>query len=209
MSAIVIDINEAKKRRKRGKKYDFVFQFKIILKHISPPIWRRIQVPETYTFWDLHVAIQDSMGWTDSHLHEFYIHGKDVTIGIPNDEYDHDILPERSERIRDYFRTDKDSCNYNYDFGDYWEHKVVLEKILPVEKDRNYPICLNGKRACPPEDCGGVVGYEELIEILKNPDNDGYEEYYNWLGGEFKPEEFKLEDVFFSDPEEAYKHRWM
>ncbi len=146
------------------RKFDRVYQFKITLKGIKPPILRKIQVPETYTFCDLHVATQDVMGWQDYHLHEFKIikplTGKKVAIGILDEEdfgpWSRKILPSWKEKIAEYFSTEKRDADYIYDFGDHWEHKVVLEKILPREKNVKYPRCIGGKRACPPEDCGGV-----------------------------------------------------
>ena len=153
------------------RKYDRVYQFKITLKSISPPIWRRIQVPESYSFWDLHVAIQDVMGWLDSHLHEFEIInpsiGIKVAIEIPGEDFDMDreTLPGWEQKIDDYFNMENRVAYYEYDFGDSWEHMIKLEKIIPRDKDTDYPKCIAGKRSCPPEDCGGVWGYEDFLEI--------------------------------------------
>jgi len=192
------------------KKFNQVYQFKITLKGSKPPIWRRIQVPETYTFWDLHVAIQDSMGWFDYHLHQFNMlnpsTGLKVEIGIPDEEFDWDriILPELKQKIADYFSMENRIADYVYDFGDNWEHKVQLEKILQGEKNINYPICIQGKRACPPEDCGGVWGYEEFLEAIKDPKNPEHNEMMEWIGGEFYSEYFDVNEVVFDDPD---KHR--
>ncbi|MGB7534069.1 MAG: plasmid pRiA4b ORF-3 family protein [Halobacteriota archaeon] len=191
------------------KKFNQVYQFKITLEGIKPPIWRRMQVPETYTFWDLHVAIQDAMGWIDYHLHEFELEnpstGLTVNIGSPNEDFGEEVLPEGEQKIADYFSMENRSADYVYDFGDSWEHKIQLEKILPREKDINYPICIKGKRACPPEDCGGIWGYEELLEIIRNPEHEEYEEMLEWLGGEFDPEDFDVEEVSFADPDKRRK----
>jgi len=185
-------------------KFERVYQFKIALEGISPPIWRRIQVPETYTFWDLHVAIQDAMGWLDCHLHEFEVSvpstGTKVKIGIPDEEFGRPILPGWEKKITQYFLKENDKAGYCYDFGDGWSHKVELEKILPREKDVNYPRCIEGKRACPPEDCGGVSGYEELLSVMKDKPHERYEEMVEWLGGEFDPERFDPKEVKFDDP---------
>ncbi len=187
------------------KKFDQVYQFKISLRDIKPPIWRRIQVPETYSFWDLHVAIQDSMGWSDCHLHQFEMFspsiGMNIKIGILDEEgYDMDIHPGWKLKIADHFSMEDKSAAYTYDFGDNWEHKIQLEKILPREKNTNYPVCIGGKRAGPPEDCGGVSGYENLLETINDPDNEEYEETIEWLGGEFDPEHFDPGEVHFDDP---------
>ena len=193
------------------KKYNQVFQFKITLKGIKPPIWRRIQVPEIYTFWDLHVAIQDAMGWDDYHFHEFEVvnppTGLRENIGIPapDEVFGREVLPGWGEEIADFFSMENRTASYVYDFGDDWEHKIQLEKILPRDKDIKYPICIKGKRACPPEDCGGIWGYTELLEIINNPEHEEYEEMLEWLGGEFDPEHFDTVEVGFDDPDKRHK----
>ncbi|MCL5985460.1 MAG: plasmid pRiA4b ORF-3 family protein [Actinobacteria bacterium] len=193
------------------KKFSQVYQFKITLKGIKPPIWRRVQVPETYTFWDLHVAVQDAMGWTDTHLHEFEMLnpsiGLEMEIGIPDDEFEYsiDILPGWKQKIADWFSMESRFADYRYDFGDDWRHRIELEKILPREKDRDYPICIKGKRACPPEDCGGVWGYEDFLEAIGDPSHEEHEEILEWAGGEFDPEYFDVNEVIFSDPDERRK----
>ena len=189
------------------KKFDQVYQFKITLKGIKPPIWRRIRVPETYTFWDLHVAIQDAMGWLDYHLHQFEMvnpsTGMKVEIGIPDKEsgWGREILLGWKQKIADYFSIENRSADYTYDFGDNWEHIIKLEKILPRDKNIDYPICIAGKRACPPEDCGGIWGYENFLEIINDPDNKEYEDMIEWVGGEFDPEHFDVKEVSFDDPD--------
>ncbi len=191
------------------KKYDRVYQFKITLKGIRPLIWRRIQVPETYSFWDLHIAIQDAMGWLDYHLHQFEMvdasTGMEVIIGIPDKESGLEILPEMKQKIAEFFSMENRSADYVYDFGDYWEHKILLEKILPRDKNIDYPICVAGKRACPPEDCGGIGGYEDLLEIISDPDHEEYEEMKEWLGGEIDTEHFDAKEVSFDDPDKRRK----
>jgi len=191
------------------KKFNQVYQFKITLQGIKPPIWRRIQVPETYTFWDLHVAIQDAMGWLDYHLHEFEILNPAtdsmVNIGLPDDDFAKRVLLGWNQKIADYFTMENPSANYMYDFGDGWEHKIQLEKILPREKDVIYPVCIKGKRACPPEDCGGVGGYENFLEIIKNPEHDEYEEMLEWAGEAYDPEHFDPKEVKFDDPDKRRK----
>ena len=194
------------------KKFSRIYQFNITLKDIQPPVWRRIQVPETYTFWDLHVAIQDVMGWFDSHLHQFKINeplsSAKVEIGIPDEQDDYyEILPGWKQKIADYFSPDNKTADYTYDFGDNWEHIVLLEKILPREKDLVYPLCIDGQRACPPEDCGGAYGYEEFLEIIMDPDDERYEEMLAWAG-EFEPEYFDKDEVVFDDPAKRFKTLW-
>jgi hypothetical protein len=139
-----------------SRKYEKVYQFKITLEGIRPPVWRRIQVPETYTFWDLHVAIQDSMGWTDTHLHHFEIEnpltGRREEIGIPDDDFmELKIRPGWKRKIANYFSSQNDKAEYVYDYGDNWEHSILLEKTLPRKESIVYPVCNGGTRACPPE----------------------------------------------------------
>jgi len=191
------------------KKFNQVYQFKITLKGAKPPIWRRMQVAETYTFWDLHVAIQDAMGWLDCHLHEFGMVNPstdfEMNIGSPDEDSGREVLPGWKQKIADYFSAENPSADYVYDFGDSWEHQIQLEKILPREKNINYPICIKGKRACPPEDCGGIWGYEDFLEIITDPNHEEYEEMLEWVGGEFDPEHFDVKEVRFDDPDKRRK----
>jgi len=192
------------------KKFDRVYQFKITLMDVRLSIWRRIQVPETYSFWDLHVAIQDAMHWLDYHLHEFEIvnpsTGIKTSVGIPGDEdFGKEILPEWKQKIADYFSMENRLAKYTYDFGDNWEHIIKLEKVLPRDKNINYPVCIGGKRASPPEDCGGVWGYEDFLKIINNPDHEEYEETIEWAGGEFDPEYFDVKEIKFDDPAKRRK----
>ena len=193
-----------------------VYQFEISLIDIEPRIWRRIQVPAKYNFWDLHVAIQDSMGWLDYHLHVFRIRQKHkkkpVQIGIPDDEWDGDVVVEPGWEIpiTDYFTEPGQTMEYEYDFGDGWEHTILLEAILLKEKGISYPRCIGGESACPPEDCGGIPGYFRHLEILRDPADDEYEQHIEWLEGitrnnhPYDPERFDPEKVHFDNP----KRRW-
>jgi|GEM_PF-327331 len=194
------------------KKFKQVYQFKVALKGIRPPIWRRIQVPETYTFRDLHITIQDAMGWEGYHLHEFEMispsTGAKVSIGPPDDEFGRRILSEETQKISRYFSMDNKSAEYTYDFGDDWEHKILLEKILPREEGTAYPVCVKGKRACPPEDCGGVWGYADILEALEDPDDPENEELLEWVGEDFDPEYFDAKDVVFRDPDKSSDFRF-
>jgi hypothetical protein len=189
------------------KSFKNVYQFKISLKGIRPPIWRRIQVPQYYTFWDLHAAVQDAMGWSDLHLHAFRMKnpktGIGEEIGIPDDEFagaDHKILAGWKQKISRYFTAQNNKALYIYDFGDYWEHELKLEKILPRDKQKEYPVCMAGRRACPPEDCGGPPGYEDLLEVLANPEHDAYDSMLEWAGEDFAPDHFAVDEVHFGNP---------
>lgn len=166
------------------KKQEKIYQFKITLKEIKPPIWRRIQVPGSYTFWDLHVVIQDSMGWTDTHLHHFEIINPETgikeEIGIPDEDSIEDITRAGWEHnIAHYFTSDNDKAEYIYDYGDNWEHAIRLEKILPRKEGIKYPICIGGERECPPEDCGGPWGYEDFLTAIMDPNHERHEKLLN------------------------------
>ncbi|GBE40931.1 plasmid pRiA4b ORF-3-like protein [bacterium BMS3Bbin09] len=196
--------------KKIKKKTSRIFQFKVALKNIKPLIWRRIQVEDTCTFWDLHVAIQDSMGWTDSHLHHFEIlnpeSDRKEEIGIPDeDEISGKILAGWKKKIADYFTENNDLAEYIYDYGDDWEHVVKLEKILEHAEGAMYPVCIDGERTCPPEDCGGIWGYEEFLEAIIDPAHERHEELLEWVGGDFDPEHFEIKDIHFDNPKKRLK----
>lgn len=189
-----------------------MYQFKVVLSEVVPRIWRTIQVPATYSFWDLHVALQDAMGWRDCHLHLFRVadpvSGRAVQIGIPDDdpfEGDEPVLPGWEFPIAPYFPRPGVVGRYDYDFGDGWEHTLTLEAIVQRQRHTKYPICLSGARACPPEDCGGVGGYEGVLAVIRDPDHEEYESTLEWLGAEFDPERFDAKGVVFDDPGRRWK----
>lgn len=194
------------------RKSRLIFQFKVTLLEIKPAIWRRFQVPASYNFWDLHVAVQDVMGWVDYHLHAFRcpeLNQKDEEIGIPDDAFDDlVVLPSWEVAIYKHFKMPGDKVQYEYDFGDSWEHELLLEGILLKEKGVQYPRCLTGKRACPPEDCGGIPGYYRLLDVLKDPSDEEYESMIGWLNGHVKkyhpydPNEFNVENIRFDNPQQ-------
>jgi hypothetical protein len=192
-----------------------VFQLKITLNDSTPKVWRRILVSADYSFFDLHCAIQDAMGWVDYHLHNFYIAQKGtlvpITIELPNPEIESygDELDERKEKIADYFGVQVKQCRYCYDFGDSWDHTILLEKVIDMKDGDEYPKCIAGKNACPPEDCGGVGGYENLQQIMKDPKHEEYQEMLEWLcledSREFNPTEFDISDVVFENPKDILR----
>ncbi|NKC02213.1 MAG: plasmid pRiA4b ORF-3 family protein [Pseudomonadales bacterium] len=198
------------------KNKPLIYQFKVTLTSVSPPVWRTIQVPADYSFWDLHVAIQDAMGWLDYHLHLFVFElprKKRLNIGIPDDEYDEPPTSAGWEiSIGDFYRTPGDLAVYEYDFGDGWTHELILEGIFLRDDAVRYPKCIAGERACPPEDCGGVTGYEQLLVILDDPSNEEYEDMKHWLTGHaknywpYKPDDFKPRKVKFDDPHVRWRN---
>lgn len=182
-------------------------QFKIALQHITPPIWRRIIVPDNYSFWDLHVAIQDSMGWYDSHLHAFKIEGTSkYHIGIPDpDGEDFGIRTKTGWEIKinTVFKKAGKKVRYEYDFGDSWEHEVLFEKVIDEEIKK--PKCFDGARACPPEDCGSTPGYENFCTIMAKKKGKVYKEMKEWYGKDYDPEYFDASKISFDDPKKRLK----
>lgn len=172
-----------------------IYQLKISLKYIRPPIWRRVQVRGDVTLAKLHRIIQTAMGWYDSHLHQFIVGER--YYGVPsNDDFsDLNVKDERRTRLKEILSKPKKKIVYEYDFGDGWEHEILLEKILQPEPNVRYPRCLGGARACPPEDCGGVGGYANFLAAIRDPNHEEHDEYLDWIGGEFDPEEFELDEV--------------
>ncbi|MBI3940615.1 MAG: plasmid pRiA4b ORF-3 family protein [Acidobacteria bacterium] len=193
------------------RKFSEVYEFRISLQGLQPAIWRRIQVRGNYTFWDSHVAIQDSMGWLDCHLHLFRILNpatkKRENIGIPDDEdsFDLEVIPGWERAVSDYFSIENPAAEYEYDFGDDWQHEVVLENIIPREIKRRYPQCVAGERACPPEDCGGIWGYQEFLEAIGNPMHEEHARMLEWAGGSFDSERFDPKKVRFENPAKRWK----
>ncbi len=172
-----------------------VYQLKVTLREIKPAIWRRVQVPAEIKLDKLHMVLQDALGWTNSHLHQFVV-GDDERYGMAEIE-DFADPPKDEKRFKlQQIAKEGDRFIYEYDFGDSWEHVVVVEKVLPPEPGVQYPRCMAGARACPPEDCGGVGGYEDLLAIIADPKHEQHQEMMTWLGEPFDPEAF---DVWKTD----------
>ncbi len=176
--------------KKRGP--TAIYQLKVTLLGIRPPIWRRILVPSNITLARLHDTVQISMGWTDSHLHEFA--AGDRHFGVPHPELP-EVQNERNVELSQVLKKPNDKMAYEYDFGDSWTHQILLEKVLAPEPGVRYPVLVTGKRAGPPEDVGGVFGYAEFLDAIADPSDPEHEEYLDWVGEAFDPEAF--------DPEEA------
>ncbi len=174
------------------------YQLKITLSGVKPPVWRRIKINGPATFGYLHEVIQRVMGWENAHLFEFK--NKDYTIS-PSDEEDDFMGFGETEGIdmeeitvEEVLKRKGSNIKYTYDFGDSWEHQILVEEI---ENDNGVllhgVICLKGKRNCPPEDCGGPWGYMEMIEAIQDPKHPEREEFMEWLGEDFDPEHFDLD----------------
>ena len=166
-----------------------VLQLKVTLLDTKPPIWRRVLVDGGSTLDHLHEVIQAAFGWWNCHLHEFEVRRNRYGTPDPDEDWGEPPRDERATRL-DAIASEGSSFRYTYDFGDGWEHRVLVEKVLPSTDDLAVPACIDGRRACPPEDCGGTWGYRELLEILADPSHPEHDERREWLGREFDPEVF-------------------
>jgi hypothetical protein len=168
------------------------YQLKITLEGVRPPIWRRVQAPGTLTLAMLHDVIQIAFGWTDCHLHGFYV--GEGRYGVP-DEMDEDLHDESRVTLDGVAGQRIKRFQYNYDYGDDWFHDVRVEKVLAGDAATSQISCLGGSRQCPPEDCGGPGGYYDFLEAIGNPKHPEHEEMLDWIGGAFNPEAFDLDAV--------------
>lgn len=177
------------------KKGRVLYQLKVTLRDIDPPIWRRIHVWEDTTLGQLHHILQIVMGWEDYHLHEFKIGRRLYSIPDPDDDlYERKVIDERRQRLTHVLPRVGAAFQYLYDFGDSWEHDLLLEAILMPDFDKLYPSCIAGERRGPPEDVGGSAGFDEYLQALADPK---HEEHQNWLRwrGPFDPAAFSLIDI--------------
>jgi hypothetical protein len=187
-------------------------QLEITLRNTRPSIWRRVLVLDSSNFWDLHVVIQDAMGWSDRHMHRFEVRNPrrelPDLIGLPEDERANPVLAGWDVLVRSKLTRTPPRLTYTYDFCCGWNHTVVLEKSLPLD-DGEYPRCIGGRMRCPPESCGGVDGYEDLLATLADPDDPDGAEEPGWLGGPFDPRTFDPDGVVFRDPEAILRRAFL
>lgn|GEM_PF-455570 len=192
----IIKVNFPQHGRKKIGPTAPIYQLKVTLQGAKPPIWRRILVPGDTTLEQLHKVIQLCMGWTDSHLHQFLI---DRTCYCLPDEDD----SLRTSRPKDEAKFSLQALEekilpgfqYIYDYGDDWLHQIAVEKVLDPEEGKPYPVLLAGKRACPPEDIGGIPGYLHLLEVLADPEDEEYQDFVDWLDENFAPDRFGKEEI--------------
>jgi hypothetical protein len=170
-----------------------IYQLKVTLKDSHPPIWRRVQVGDNILLPHLHGVLQLAMGWMNSHLHSFQLGKQTFAEPSPDDFFP--VIDYRAVCLNQIAPKVKDRFVYLYDFGDSWEHDIVVEAILPPERQVQYPRCLDGQRACPPEDVGGVWGYADFVKAIRNPRHPEHDEMLEWVGGKFDPEKFDLRGV--------------
>jgi Plasmid pRiA4b ORF-3-like protein len=165
-----------------------IYQLRIELRGIRPPIWRRLKVRNSTNLADLHIFLQIAMGWEDCHMHQFFCDG--VAYGMSDEmQYEMDF------RISQLLKKEGDSLLYEYDFGDGWQHELKLERISPFETDQVLPLCVGGKRGGPPEDIGGIPGYEMCLNALANRDDPANEELLEFVVEDFDPDYFDANDV--------------
>lgn len=185
---------DARRLRLRGRRpAKRCLQLRIRLLEVRPPIWRRVLVPATITLDRLHGVAQESMGWSDMHLHEFRL-GRDRWGDVDIEDDDGRLLDEFDVRLRSIVAFG-DRLRYLYDFGDDWRHEIVLEGEVEGVPGELYPLCVDGAGACPPEDCGGISGYKELVEAVAHPRSRRHRDLLRWLGGPFDPEDFSVDEV--------------
>lgn len=169
-----------------------VHRLKVTLRAVRPPVWRRIEVRSTTKLSDLAWVLESAMGWDGSHLHMFEA-GRN-RYGAPDPEgWGPSVLDERKHSLGAVLPREGSKLRFDYDFGDGWEHDVVVEAIAPVDRGVQYPQCVGGRRACPPEDCGGPWGYQELLEALADPKHERHEDLLEWIGGDFDSAEFDVD----------------
>ena len=171
-----------------------VYQLHIELKYLKPAVWRRVLVPASIKLPKLHVVLLWAMGWDGGHLHEF-VFGDD-NYGMPDPDFPSDppMLNEARVSLGRALGALK-SFTYIYDYGDNWQHRVKVEKVLPPDPELRSPICLGGRNACPPEDVGGVPGYIEFLDAIIDPAHDEHRMLLDWCGGGFDPAAFDLQGV--------------
>jgi Plasmid pRiA4b ORF-3-like protein len=174
-----------------------IYQLKVTLLGTNPSIWRRLQVPPQVTLAQLHDVLQIVMGWQDGHMHEFSVGQRrfgrpdpqDRLMGLPS------VENERSVRLSSLLSRIGSKAIYTYDFGDSWEHSIVLEKKLPGDPNATYPVCTDGQLACPPDDCGGIPGFYDLVEVLNDPNHERHQEMLDWVGDDFDPQAFFIAQI--------------
>ncbi len=169
--------------------YTTVYQLQITLLQSNPLIWRKILVDPNTLLVDLHRIIQTTMGWTNSHLHEFKVKNSSYA---PIEFEVENAKNSRTVKLSKVLKEQYDQMLYEYDFGDSWNHSIILEDFVSENENNQIPRCIGGARNCPPEDCGSMSGYRDLLQIISNPKHNEYKETITWLGGKFDPEYFDI-----------------
>ena len=190
---------QSKERQATTRTSAKIYHLEVALNGIKPRIWRRLQVSGDASLGWLHAVIQVAMGWTNSHLHQFIVGERvcsDPAFNLDQDGEGQPILDENKVTLMKVAPRQKDVFLYEYDFGDSWNHRVTVKKILASDPGAaKVALCLDGASACPPEDCGGVGGYEDLLQVIRDPRHEEHESMLEWLGGSFDPKAFDRERI--------------
>ncbi len=171
-----------------------VYQLKVTLIDSQPPVWRRVRVESGMTLDRLHDTLQVIMGWTNSHMHGFRV-PQPAERGARRRLLPVESADEKATRLGDLLRRPRDWCVYDYDFGDGWEHQVLLEMVVARSPSARYPMVLAGRGACPPEDVGGLPGYYHFLQVMSDPKHPEHEDMLEWAGGTFDPTAFNIHEV--------------
>jgi hypothetical protein len=172
-----------------------IYQLKVTIADIRPPIWRRLLVRGDVTLFKLHKILQAAMEWQDYHLHQFIVGEDYYATPSPDDAWPREAKNEKRAKLFQIAPVEKARFIYEYDLGDSWRHNILVEKILHPEQELEHPVCLAGKRSRPPEDCGGIGGYYHFLKAISDPKHPEHEDMLNWAGGEFDPERFDKEEI--------------
>jgi hypothetical protein len=168
-------------------------QLLVSLVDVTPTVWRRLLIPGQVPLSTLHLMMQAAMGWEDYHLHAFEIEGERYGVSDPEED-DEDVIDEVSALLSDVV-ADQTRFFYEYDFGDFWRHEVVVESVARLPMILKFAVCVDGKRACPPEDCGGSHGYRDLLQAIGNPSREAPLDCVDWAGRPFDPDAFELPTI--------------
>jgi hypothetical protein len=183
-----------------------VYYLRVTLEDSKPAIWRDILVPNDLTLEGLHYVIQAVMGWGNCHRHQFIaenviytndlLHNEDDEYGLlDGEDLEKQDRSEKKYTVAHLLSKEDDTIIYEYDLGDSWTHQVKLKKILPVDANAHQPRCIKGEKACPPEDCGGIWGYTDMLDTLRNTEHSENTQILAWFGEDFNPDHFDIEAV--------------
>ena len=170
-----------------------LYQVKVTLQKTDPPVWRRLLVRSDTTLLQLHRILQVMLGWKDYHLHEFRVGS--VLFGESDPDSGLRRISEKATVLADVLRKVGDRLEYAYDFGDGWEHEILLEEIAELDPEAMYPVVVAGARACPPEDVGGTQQYRSFLRAIADPNDPEHENYLDWCGGSYDPDKFDAKSI--------------
>jgi hypothetical protein len=185
---------KAHREGRSGRTAPSVYQLKLTLIDSQPPIWRRVEIESDVTLDHLHHTLQVVMGWTNGHMHGFRVSQR-AQPGTRQRLIPIESSDEKATSLSDLLRRPKDWCIYDYDFGDGWEHRLLLEKVVARSPGARYPLVLAGRGACPPEDVGGLPGYYHFLMVMNDPRHPEHEDMREWVGGSFDPTAFNAYEV--------------